>query len=121
MKKIYITIEDVKVMSSAILLSISTPLTHRIGDIIITMEHVSSVSLSDDQELLIQVEDDTITSIKYLGIVITDSKDIRNFMQGQLSMGVDLYKELGKIKLIDKIKATLPTVKLVEVLKLMGH
>lgn len=115
------TIRVKDVLISYACMSISTELTHKVGDIEFVINHISGVSLDEQGKLYITVDNHEIQSIRYLGVRIAGFNNITKFMHMHLEMGIDLYKELGKLSIESKIKKTLPVKKLEEVLALMGN
>ena len=119
MKTKTIRVKDVLISYACV--SIATLLTHKVGDIEFVINHVSGVSLDERGKLYITVDDHDIQSIKYLGVRIAGSNNITKFMTMHLEMGIDLYKELGKLPHASRIKKTLPVKQLESVLALMGN
>lgn len=119
MKKKSISIKDAKVISYASL-CITTLLTHKIGDIEITFNHVSYVNLDSGGNLRVRTEDNDLETIKVLGVLLT-GKNAMNFMSSTKDLGINLYERMKSIDVESRIKDTLPVEKLTEVLRLMGN
>jgi hypothetical protein len=119
MKTKTVRVKDVLISYAS--MSITTLLTHKVGDIEFVINHISGVSLDKDGKLDIMVDDHEIQSIKYLGVRIAGGNNITKFMTMHLDMGIDLYIELSKLPHVSRIKKTLPVKQLESVLALMGN